>query len=135
MQFSSVPIAHAVGHILGHNITYPDGRRALRKGRTLTQADVALLAELNRTTVYVAQLAADDVAEDDAARRVANAVSHPTLTKSSAKTGRVNLSAHALGVLRVDAERLAQLNHHDGITLATLPSEYTRHSRQNGGDC
>jgi molybdopterin biosynthesis enzyme len=37
-------------------------------------------------------------------------------------SGRANLLATALGLLRVDPERLLKLNEHDGVTVATLRS-------------
>ncbi|MCA9941748.1 MAG: hypothetical protein KC418_24080 [Anaerolineales bacterium] len=42
---------------------------------------------------------------------------------SGRATGRVKLHAAALGVLRVDVPRLAQLNECAGVTLATLPAQ------------
>jgi molybdenum cofactor cytidylyltransferase len=65
-----VPVEQAEGKILGHNIAGADGRRALRKGRPLTATDVALLRQLGRQMVYVAELEAGDVDENAAALRV-----------------------------------------------------------------
>ncbi len=120
MKFESVPIYEAEGKILGHNIAGADGRRALRKGRPLTPTDIALLHHLGRHTVYVAELEADDVDENTAAMRVAQAVSGDGIRLSGPSTGRVNLMATHLGVLRVDARQLEQINACEGITLATL---------------
>ncbi len=122
MKFGPIPIDQAVGKILGHNIAGPDGRRLFRKGHTITQNDLPSLQSTGRNVVYVAQLEADDVDEDSAARRIADAVMGLHLYSSHAATGRVNLKADALGVLRVDASRLRQLNSQLGITLATLPN-------------
>lgn len=55
-----------------------------------------------------------------AAMRVAQAVSGNGIRFSGPSTGRVNLMASCLGVLRVDASRLLQINACEGITLATL---------------
>ena len=122
MKFGPIPIDQAVGKILGHNIAGPDGRRLFRKGHTITQNDIATLHSTGREVVYVAQLEAGDVDEDSAARRIAEAVMGSNLYSSRAATGRVNLKADALGILRVDAKRLRQLNSQLGITLATLPN-------------
>jgi len=120
MKFGPVPLAQAAGKILGHNIAGLDGRRLLRKGKLLTPGDLSLLESLGRKSVYVAELAADDVSEDAAARRVAEVVMGQGLRLSGPASGRVNLSATSLGVLRVDADRLARVNHCAGVTLATL---------------
>jgi molybdenum cofactor cytidylyltransferase len=121
MKFGPIPIDQSPGKILGHNIAGPNGRRLFRKGHTITPADLPALRRTGRSVVYVAQLEDGDVDEDSAARRIADAVMGPHLYTSRAATGRVNLKADALGVLRVDAARLHQLNSQLGITLATLP--------------
>lgn len=121
MRFLAVPTADALGHILGHNITDDSGRRVFRKGKALSAEDIARLHTLGRTTVYVAQLEPDDIDEDSAARRIARAVAGVGLTLSQGATGRVNLHADVLGLVRVAVDRLVQLNTLPGVTLATLP--------------
>lgn len=120
VSFGPMPVSEAVGKILGHNVAGADGRRALRKGRVLTEADVALLGTLGRSIVYVARPGVDDVDEDSAALRIAQAVRGENLVVSSPNVGRVNVTSQVLGVLRVDAARLARLNDGDGVTVATL---------------
>ncbi len=130
MKFGPVPLDHAAGKILGHNIAGPDGHRLLRKGRPLTAEDIAALQAIGRTSVYVAELAPDDVDEDTAARRVAKAVGGGGLRLPGAASGRANLLSTALGVLRVDAERLERVNELEGITLATLAAHSPVRPRQ-----
>ena len=122
MKFGSIPIENAVGKILAHNITGADGRRVLRKGRLLTEGDVRLLASIGRTAVHVADLADDDVNENDAAKQLADAIITDNFRLSRVATGRVNIYAKELGLLRVDAEGLFAINRLPGITLATLPA-------------
>ncbi len=122
MKFGPVPIGEAVGHILGHNIAGPDGRRVLRKGGRLTAADVAVLQAAGRHTVYVAQLEAGDVTENDAARQITAAAAGAHVRLSPAVTGRCNVYAMVRGLVRVDVTRLLQLNLQPGVTLATLPN-------------
>ncbi len=130
MKFGPVPLTQAVGKTLGHNIAGLDGRRVLRKGQPLTPADLILLECLGRKSVYVAELAADDVGEDTAARRVAEVVMGYGLRLSGPASGRVNLLATALGVLRVGVDRLARINQCDGLTLATLAAHTVVRARQ-----
>jgi molybdenum cofactor cytidylyltransferase len=130
MKFGPVPIAQALGKTLGHNIAGLDGRRVLRKGKPLTKADLDLLEQLGRKSVYVAELAADDLSEDSAARRVAEVVMGQGLRLTGPASGRVNLSATRLGLWRVDVARLARINQCDGVTLATLASHIAVHARQ-----
>src|SRR5215467_3574399 len=120
MKFEAVPLSEAKGKILGHNIAGADGQRLLRKGRQLTEADLESLQALGRQAVYVAQLEASDVDENTAARRIAEAVCGPGLHISGASSGRANLLSNEAGLLRVDVERLNQVNESNGITLASL---------------
>jgi molybdenum cofactor cytidylyltransferase len=120
MRFGPVPLTEAEGKILGHNIAGPDGQRRLRKGRPLSAADLAVLRELGRTSVYVAELEPGDVDENSAARRLMHALAGDGLRLPGAASGRANALAAGLGILRVDAARLERLNQHEGLTLATL---------------
>jgi molybdenum cofactor cytidylyltransferase len=120
MRFEPVPLTDAIGKILGHNIAGMDGKRLLRKGRPLTDADVEILRALGRTTVYAAVMEVGDLDENTAARRVAEAICGQGLRMTASASGRVNLLAEEMGILRVDVERLTRLNECNGITLATL---------------
>jgi len=119
-RFGPVPLTQAVGKVLGHNVAGADGRRLLRKGRPLTAEDVAALQALGHASVYVAEPGPSDVGEDDAARRLAEAALGAGLRLVGPHTGRANLVATVLGLFRVDPARLARVNEHDGLTIATL---------------
>ena len=77
MKFEAVPLSEAKGEIMGHDVAGSDGRRLLRKGKPLTEDDLENLRALGRKSVYVAQFEEDDVDENTAARRVAEAVCGP----------------------------------------------------------
>ncbi len=129
MKFGPLPIDQALGAVLGHNVYGDDGRRRLRKGRRLTPPDIELLAQVGRSSVFAATLEPGDVLEDEAALRVSQAAADPTdLVLSGPATGRVNFRAEKLGILRVDVERLLELNEINGITLATLESNRAVHA-------
>jgi len=130
MKFEPVPLADAKGKILGHNIAGANGQRMLRKGKPLTDDDLEKLRALGRLTVYVAEMEADDVDENRAARRVAEAICGPGLHITGVASGRANLLSDEMGILRIDVERLARLNECDGITLATLMTHSPVHARQ-----
>jgi molybdenum cofactor cytidylyltransferase len=121
VKFGPVPLEQAEGKILGHNVTGEGGRRLLRKGKALDGQDLARLRELGRRVVYVAVPEAGDVDEDAAALRVSRAViGDDGIRLAGPSTGRVNLYATAIGIVRVDVDALERLNEHEGITLATL---------------
>lgn len=122
MKFGPIPIETAEGRILGHNIAGPDGRRALRKGNPLSAKDIERLRQLGREMVYVALLEPGDVVENEAALRIAHAAQGSGVSVSKPTTGRANLHAEILGLLRIDVDRLTQLNMCEAVTLATMPS-------------
>ena len=125
MKFGPVPLSDAVGAILAHSITLPKGK--LAKGRWLTEDDNAQLAALGMDDVIVAWLEADDIHEDEAATRLAQAlVPDPEaqgLRLSKATTGRVNLIATGAGIAQINVAAVNALNAvHPMITLATVPA-------------
>ena len=84
--------------------------------------EVAALRAAGFTAVSAARLDASDVAEDAAARRVAEALAGPHVTISAAFTGRCNIFAGADGMALLDLARLTALNALDErITVATVP--------------
>src|SRR6266542_1641880 len=119
MKFQPVPLSEATGKILGHNIAGSDGQRLLRKGKPLTEEDLDKLRALGRTSVYVAEMEPDDVNENKAAQRIAKAICGPGLHITGVASGRANLLSDEIGILRIDVERLAQINECNGVTLAT----------------
>ncbi|OWU84769.1 molybdopterin biosynthesis protein [Oceanicola sp. 22II-s10i] len=125
MRFGDVPTPEAEGAILAHSVALPKGR--LRKGHVLTAEDLTALTEAGHDAVIAARLDPGDVAEDEAATRLAAALlpdpQGQGLTATTAFTGRVNLKAAGPGVIVLDEERLTALNRIDPmLTLATVPN-------------
>jgi molybdenum cofactor cytidylyltransferase len=120
MKFGPVESKLALGLILAHGVKCGDA--TFKKGRVLSASDVAKLIANQIETVWVAQLEASDVTEDEAARRVAVAIAGEGVTAQEAFTGRANLHASGHGLLVVDADRIRAINHlHESLTIATLP--------------
>jgi molybdenum cofactor cytidylyltransferase len=119
MFFGPVPVREAEGGILGHSLSAGSDR--FRKGRLLSAADVAALEKAGHAAVYVARLEDGDIPEDEAAHRIALALTGPRARTAAAFTGRANLYAEAPGLVRIDAARLDELNEIDeAVTVATL---------------
>ncbi len=120
MIFGAFPLEEALGTVLAHSHRV-DGR-VLRKGSVLDAAALAALRAAGRTEVIAARLEPGDVAENEAAARLAAALDAPGLAAGRAGTGRVNLQASAPGLLRVDRARIDGINLlHESLTVATLP--------------
>lgn len=120
MKFGMVRIGEAAGTILAHSVK--QGALVLKKGRRLSEADVAALEGAGVTEIMAAHLEAGDVAEDDAARRIASRLAGAGIRTSEPFTGRVNLYANGPGVAMIDRERIIALNLLDeSVTVATVP--------------
>jgi molybdopterin biosynthesis enzyme len=122
MKVEKVSTSEVVGHILVHNVMGPEGRKLLKKGRVLQPEDVTMLQALGHREIYVAMLAATDIAENEAARRLGALMAGPYLQPLSATTGRVNLMAETAGVFKINLDALLAFNDVSGVTLATLPN-------------
>ena len=133
MRFGPTPLRDAEDAILAHGFRLP--RRVLKKGRRLSADDLTALGEAGYDSVVTARLDPDDVAENDAARELAQALagapggsgdgsaSGTGLVIGTAFTGRCNLLAAVRGVLTVDEEGVAAVNAvGEELTLATLPA-------------
>lgn len=120
MKFGPVPLDEARGAIMAHSQRV--GERMIRKGAVLDEEALLALRQAGRNEVIVARLEPGDVPEDIAADRLAEPLISPLLARTRAATGRVNLTAEAPGLLRVNTAMVNRLNTIDeSITLGTLP--------------
>lgn len=119
MKFGPIPIAESEGAILGHMLRI--GALTLRKGHTLTTADVVALKEAGFADVTAARLEPGDAGEDTAASEIAALCAGAGLRPTAARTGRCNIEATASGVLRVEPAVIDAVNRIDeSVTVATL---------------
>jgi molybdenum cofactor cytidylyltransferase len=119
VNFGPTPLEEAEGAVLAHSIRLKE--RALKKGTVLDANAIAALRAEGHHQVIAARLDRDDVPEDEAARRVGEAMEAPLVARTRASTGRVNLIAETAGLLVLDAPTIDQLNALDeSLTIATL---------------
>ncbi len=120
MFFGEVRIDEAEGLILAHSLRLAEAM--LKKGRVLTAQDVRALKEAGINFITGARLEEGDVAEDEAARLLAQALAGSGLAPQPPFFGRCNLFAAQRGVVAIDRDRLDRLNQVDeAICVATLP--------------
>ena len=108
MRLALLAMEEAVGGVLIHNIVDAHGHKALTKGHRLIESDVARLRSLGKESVFVGMFEDGDVRENDAATRIANAVTGENLAQSQVSGGRINLLAKVRGVLKMDDEALGR---------------------------
>lgn len=124
MKFGPTPLDEAAGALLAHSVKA--GKRTFKKGRLLTEADIAALAEAGVSEVTAVRLEPGEIGEDEAAERIARLFLGEGVRANAPFTGRVNLFAEHAGVLAFDRSRLDRINLVDeSATVATL-EPYTR---------
>jgi molybdenum cofactor cytidylyltransferase len=124
MKYGPIPVAEAEGAILAHSFRPPQGR-PIKKGTRLTAADIDRIAEAGVETILAAVVGADDVGEDEAAKRIGAALEGNGIRADAAATGRVNLYAETDGLFDAHRDMVDRFNRIDpAITLATL-ARYT----------
>jgi molybdenum cofactor synthesis domain-containing protein len=119
-----IPVEEAVGLPLAHDITeiVPGKHKgpAFRRGHIVRQEDIPKLLDVGKRNLYVMELEKDELHEEDAARRLAQAAAGPNLKLTDPSEGRVNLVAAIPGLLKVDVDLLYRLNSLGDLMLATL---------------
>lgn len=119
MFFGALPVGEAEGSFLAHSVSL--GGKRFRKGHRLSADDLALFRAAGRDRVIAARYEPGDVAEDEAARRVAEAATGEGVRRQEPFTGRCNLYAAVHGIALVDAARVERLNGVDeAVTIATV---------------
>jgi hypothetical protein len=120
-----IDLADAVGMALAHDITEirPGQFKgpAFKKGQIITKEDLVHLARLGKRHLYVLEIGATGMHEDEAAMKLAEALAGPGITfKAKPSEGRINLFAARDGLLKVNVGALTEFNVVDGIMCASI---------------
>lgn len=117
------PDTALVGLVVTEEVRF-GGRKLFNKGHRLIEADLAALRDLDRS-IHAVALAADDIHEDEAGRRLAAVVAGAAATGAIELRGpvqsRYNLVAAIRGILEVDPAALRAINLLPGMAIFTLP--------------
>lgn len=121
----TIPVEQAVGMVLPHDITEIRTEefkgRAFKKGHIIKAEDIERLKRLGKENIYVLELAADDIHENEAAELMAVALSGPgTSVSGEPVEGKLNILADHDGLLKIDVEALYRFNLLGEVMCATL---------------
>ena len=123
-----VPVEKAVGMILCHDITrIIPGEfkgRAFKKGHIIQKEDVEKLLELGKEQIYIWEPKDEEVHEDEAALRIARAVSGENIDYDEPKEGKSTLKSKERGLLKINSRLLYQINSIKDISIASLPQNF-----------
>lgn len=119
----------AEGYVLQHDITQilpgEFKGRAFKKGHIIKKEDIPKLLSLGKDHIYVFDLGENELHENDAAIILGQLGKGENITTSEEiKEGKINFIATEDGNLKVDKEKLLELNMLGEISFATLPNNY-----------
>jgi len=124
-MLKKIKLKDAIGTQLAHDITEirPDEFKgaAFRKGHMVCNEDLCHLQKLGKNNLYVIDLAADEIHENQAAAILADALAGDGIAwKDDPHEGKINLLAAKDGLFKVDTTALAAFNMVDEVMCATL---------------
>jgi hypothetical protein len=124
-MIKTISLEEAVGTQLAHDITEirPGEFKgpAFRKGHTVCDEDLCRLQRLGKNHLYVIDLEADEIHENEAAALLAGALAGEGIAwENNPREGKINLQAAWDGLLQVDVQALAAFNLVDEVMGATL---------------
>jgi molybdenum cofactor synthesis domain-containing protein len=120
----TVPVEQAVGKVLGQDLTkivpgkYKDA--LFRKGRIIQEEDIPQLLKMGKHNIYVYELDADTLHENDAASALAGEIIGEGVVCGEAKTGRADIFAKRDGLLKINVKGLNGVNSIPEMVVATV---------------
>ena len=126
-MIKTISLEEAVGTQLAHDITEirPGEFKgpAFRKGHNVCDEDICRLQRLGKNHLYVIDLEAYEIHENEAAAILAGALAGEGIAwENNPREGKINLHAARDGLLQVDVQALAAFNLVDEVMCATLHS-------------
>ena len=121
----SIPVEQAVGLTICHDITEivvgQHKKVAFKRGHVVQPEDVPHLLQLGKEHLFVWSDQAEGlVHEDDAARRIAQAVAGANVKYGSPSEGRINLTSAIQGLFVLDLDLLEAVNDIPDVSLAAI---------------
>jgi molybdenum cofactor synthesis domain-containing protein len=124
-MIKTISLEEAVGTQLAHDITEirPGEFKgpAFRKGHTVCDEDICRMQRLGKNHLYVIDLEADEIHENEAAAILAQSLAGEGIVwENNPREGKINLHAAWDGLLQVNVQALAAFNLVEEVMCATL---------------
>lgn len=119
-----IKIEDAVGMVLGHDVTqiipgkYKGPR--FKRGHQIRGEDIPEFLKIGKEHVYVMELKAGIVHEDDAALRLGKAFSGENINLTGPSEGKVTFHSKINGLLKIGLPLLHRINRSKNIILSTI---------------
>jgi len=121
-----ITVENAIGETLCHDMTgISDGKKGVifSRGHIITHEDIPRLLDIGKSHVFVWDISADEVHENDASLTVARAVCGDGVSHDDEPSeGKVLMYAQRRGLFRLNRNALKELNSIDDYTIACLPN-------------
>lgn len=124
IPMKKIRIEDAVGMVLGHDVTqiipgqYKGPR--FRRGHLIKEGDIPEFLKIGKEHVYVMELKAGVIHEDEAALRLGRAFSGENIDLTGPSEGKVTFLSKISGILKVNLSLLHRINLSGNIILSTL---------------
>jgi len=127
IKMKSVLVEDAVGMILCHDLTQivlgEFKGVAFKKGHIITAEDVPQLLDMGKRSIYVWEIQAGILHENEAGERMARAAAGKKILFTDPSEGKVNLLAKCNGLLKVNYTALEKINTIEEAMIATLHTD------------
>ena len=125
MKTKTVPVAQSLGMALSHDLTQispSQGFKGARfkKGHVVREEDLETLRSMGRENLTVLELEDNEVHEDDAAVRLAKAITGKNLEVRGPGEGKCSLVASCDGMLDLDPNSIDMINQDRQWIIATV---------------
>ncbi len=128
LPMRKVRVERAVGMMLAHDITriVPGVFKGVgfKRGHVIKEEDIPELLKLGKRIVYVDNTGDSRIHEEEAALRIAKAISGEGVRWTDPKEGKTNLLSTRRGLLRINAEALSRINRMGDIIVSTLKDRF-----------
>jgi hypothetical protein len=119
-----IRIEDAVGTVLAHDMTRIIPGRikevGFEKGHIVTPEDIPELLKIGKKYLYILELREDQIHEDDAAIRIATAISGDNVHFTKPREGKSRIVADCKGLVQINVAILKQINKIGDIIVSTL---------------
>lgn len=122
-----IRVEDAVGRELCHDITaITDSFKgaAFKRGHIIEPDDVPKLLDIGKRHIYIWEDEDGEIHEEDAARRLADAIRVDGARWTEPSEGKVLLISKRRGLFVIDRDTLARINSIGEITIACMPNHY-----------
>ncbi len=133
-MIKKIKVEDAVGEPLLHDITgiLENGFKGVmfKRNQIIQEEDIEVLKNIGKDHIYVGELEADEVHEEDAIMELIPEIVGDNINFSSPSEGKITLTSKIDGLFVINREGLKEINSIGSYTLATIPS----YTEVNSGD-